>query len=183
MGYSTVFYAIDLSRLRSALGSKDEHLLQAIAKANSDQIEESNEWFEDEIDEGAPSLSDALRQLVMGEPLDDDSGFMYAYATELLVSHLGERLDVDDIGWVSDLKLDSPLDLDHRIPVEIPQPADFPSFSHLTRDELQPQLETIQRVMQADTTDEDGLNDLRQELHDALHHARKKKLDVVTFTY
>src|SRR4051794_34596265 len=88
-GYSTVAYAIDIDRLRSAFGSGDEELLREVETKQARSLRRGDETFEDMIRDGAPTRREALRQILAGEIQGPDwAGFQYGYALELLCKHL-----------------------------------------------------------------------------------------------
>jgi hypothetical protein len=63
MSYSLIPYLVDLDQLRTAVGSKDEALLAAIATSNPDA-------FQGDEDDDEITVGQALRHLVTGEAPD-----------------------------------------------------------------------------------------------------------------
>jgi hypothetical protein len=178
MGYSTTMYAVDLEDVVRAQGSKDGSLVAKIVKRYAADIEESNAWFEEELADGAPTLDEALRQIVDGAPLDADYGFQYGYALELLCRHFGARVDEDQIGFIEHLGLRTKLN-DERPPIEIPEPDDFPKISHLKRDELGPEIASLEKQLAAPGEQHDAQEKFIKQLRRAQDRAKA----VVTFTY
>ncbi len=121
MGYSHMFYAVDLDRLRAVSGSKDLELFEQIRR-KSDSLED------DELD--------ALRRIVMGECLSDpDTEHCYGYALKAICEYLGERIG-SDVAVVRDHPYRSQL-VANGAPVEIPYTRrDFPQIGYLAYADL-----------------------------------------------
>jgi hypothetical protein len=102
--------------------------------------------------EGALPLRDALRQVIMGEPLDPRSGSTYHYACKLICEHFGKFMpnapllpihlefidEVDDalkeMGVFDAISLSK---LAYRgLPADLPPPDDFPMTGYMTSDEV-----------------------------------------------
>jgi len=181
MGYQTKMLAIDLAALRGAVGSKDSALLTQLTDESTERLASHDEWFEDEIAAGAPSLLDALRALIEGDTLDEKHGFAYGYALEMLCDKLGTEIgDPESIpAFFSDLKIKTALaEGDHRLPVPIPKPKDFPGIGYLTRDEMQQEIEAFAAVeAKYDESDPEAC------FIAALREACEMERDLVTFTY
>jgi hypothetical protein len=135
MSYSLMPYAVDLQRLRSAVGSKDEALLAEIQEANPAT------FADDDPDEDEISVGGALRDLIMGHAPVVVSAHQYGYALKVLVEHLGEWLPSDmweGITWrvlqttgMGDLLQNS------GSPIPLPKMDDgFPVFGHLTAERV-----------------------------------------------
>ncbi|MGV3719289.1 MAG: DUF7691 family protein [Actinomycetota bacterium] len=130
MSYSLVPYLVDLEQLRQAVGGKNEALLAAVIAGNPDALQDA------EPDDEELSLAQALRHLVMGEPLDAGSAHQYGYALMELCRHLGEELPERDL-WESIhsnvLESTGADELLSRTgaPVPLPKIDDFPYIGHL----------------------------------------------------
>ncbi len=129
-------YAIDLERLRRAVGSKDETLLSELRSAHPEYFAD-----DDHVDEeGEISHARALTDLIMGNPLVEESAHQYGYALKLLCEHLGEWLPSDyweSITWrvlqgtgMGELLQNS------GSPVPLPKIADFPTIGYLTAERV-----------------------------------------------
>jgi hypothetical protein len=145
MSYGLTLYSVDLDKLGAALGSRDEALHRTICERLHDDLEQLAEWFEDEIEEGAPAPAEAVGALLRGEDLEDH-GFMYAYALELIIRHFGRALDNAafypcDTEFLEDVdaalaELGAPDELLTEdlqfggLPFELPEPDDFPGAGH-----------------------------------------------------
>ncbi|HVH98665.1 MAG TPA: hypothetical protein VM869_08140 [Enhygromyxa sp.] len=146
MSYGLMVYSVNLDHVVTAvLGSNDDALLRTILQRFRTDLQQLAEWFEDEIEDGAPTPAEAVGALIRGEALED-YGFMYAYAFELIVRHFGRPLDngpfypcdtefledVDaalaDLGAPDELLTESLQYGD--LPVELPPPDDFPGSGH-----------------------------------------------------
>jgi hypothetical protein len=178
MSYSLIPYAVDLKKLRAAVGSKEQALVQAVIHGNA-------KLFKQQGEAGELSLREALEQLVMGSDLDGDWGHVYGYALEQLCRHLGTPLKVE--GWIGVhweimemFQLDQLLK-DSGPPVELPFIADFPTIGHIRAKDLPRVLRDVQE-RKADATDAD-LRGLLGELEGWLKKARAGAKDLVLFYY
>jgi AcrR family transcriptional regulator len=181
MGYGTLAYAVDLDRLRSVFGSKDRALFEAIVEGLADDIRERDEWSREQIERGAPSLREALSQIIRGRITGPDwAGFQYGYATELLCKHLGHPLDsAGCMGRVADLGIPTGLD-GSGPPLPIPRPKYVPIIGFLTADEVGVE---YRRIRDQDLSHREELAEARDEFRSFLRQASEKNLGLVTFTY
>jgi hypothetical protein len=122
MGYSHMFYAVDLPRLRSTFGSKDLELFEAVAKSSESLTEEETE---------------ALREIIRGECRNEPgTEHLYGYALKAICGYLGEMLLVGDVAAVRDHPYRSKL-VANGSPVAIPYTdGDFPEIGYLSSDDL-----------------------------------------------
>lgn len=122
MGYSHMFYAVDLPRLRSSFGSKDLGLFEAVVKSSESLTEEE---------------TGALREIIQGECRNEPgTEHLYGYALKAICEHVGEMLLVGDVAAVRDHPYRSKL-VASGPPVAIPYTGrDFPEIGHLSRDDL-----------------------------------------------
>lgn len=171
MSYSTAMYAVDLDRLRQAVGSGDRKLIKALKRQTTIDVGDF---------EGIP-IGQAVEELIRGQFTETDSAHMYGYALEGLCQHLGTRLDSDQVGDVCDLALDSPLE-DARHPVALPDIDDFPMISSLSREAVAAEVERLESVDQAFPDDED-IEEARNELLKCLRQGAEAGFGVVTFYY
>lgn len=181
MSYSTITYGVDIDRLRAVFGSDDRALLDAIEAEQAADLDENEAWFEDEIASGAPTLRQALEQIVAGAVTGPASaGFQYAYATEALCRRLGVRLEdtEDSLGFLDDLGFDFRLRTS-RLPLPLPLPLDFPSVGYLNTAEV---VEEHARFVAAGPGG-DRVSDARAELTERLKQASEQGLGLVAFTY
>lgn len=184
MGYTTNFYAVDLGAVRAAIGSKDAALTEGLLAEFKDELARSDKWFAKKVAAGAPSLATAIAELVDGKPLNETAGFQYGYALELLCRHFGEQLDIDDISFISDLELDTRLNEDHRLPITMPKPDDFPSINFLVQDDLKREIANVKPQVKADDDEADeDMKEARESFLDALKQAQESGKDLVIFTY
>lgn len=136
MSYGFTAYRVSITRLaKFGVGGA---ALERLVDAARETIDEHDEWFEDEIDAGAPGLEQALRQLVAGTP-GEGHGFAYAYALEVLCAYVGEQLaptysarsDALDAALLA-AGITYPVTahlLDFDPPLPIPEPDDFPAVT------------------------------------------------------
>jgi hypothetical protein len=98
VGYIVTPIAVDLDKVKAAIGSKDKTLLAKLKKAFADELEQIDELLEDVIDEddGLLSAADVLGHLVLGGEYREDAGFAYGYCFDILCQHFGDTLDNDE---------------------------------------------------------------------------------------
>lgn len=92
--------AVDLDKVRGAIGSKNKALIGRVRRAHAGILDQIDEMLAEDLDEGEGegdaepfTTADALRHLVMGEPRRDDVGFAYGYCFEALCLHFGDMLN------------------------------------------------------------------------------------------
>jgi hypothetical protein len=130
MSYSLIPYVVDLDQLRNAVGSKDEALISALIAGDPERFQD-----EDPDDEEI-SLGKALRQLIMGEPLDAGSAHQYGYALKELCGHLGEEVAERDLWESIHWEVLESTGADELLnqsgsPVPLPRIESFPNIGHL----------------------------------------------------
>src|SRR3712207_4647500 len=92
---------VDLDAVRKAFGSKNEALLEKVLDGSDlpdddtdpDEYEMEEDDDEPEIPEELPSSQDALRHIIMGEPLVGGIASKYDRAFVALSQHFGVELD------------------------------------------------------------------------------------------
>jgi hypothetical protein len=193
VGYPYSAFAIDLKKLAALAGSKDKRLEAALRKKQGSHYADNAEWFADEIGDGAPTLDVAVAQLIAGTaPKRSKHGFQYGYALEVLIRHVGTRIDEDELGLGAGDALEPFLKKAKRpsfdkltknavLPVPIPAPADFPDISTMTPKDvavLAEALDAIAPLVKGEPA---------QEVADALRSwctkATKKKAALVLIAY
>jgi hypothetical protein len=148
MSYGFMVYSVDLDKFTAAFGSKDDKLRRMI----SGRFKGEFKSYDEDRDEGALPLRDALRQLIMGDALDPRSGSTYAYACKLVCEHFGKFMpnapllpirlqfidDVDDaLREMGVFEVVSLSKLAYRgLPLDLPPPDDFPMTGHMTSAEV-----------------------------------------------
>ena len=151
MGYSHIFYGLDLEKLRSACGSGDEALVQAILKAHSDDfVDEDGPIIEDDAD---PELSkeDVLREIITGNYTQPDASHVYGYMLMTVCEHLGQDLgDYDDdyaeVGNVYSHPYNSQL-CKSGPPIKIPvSRGDYPMMGYLAHSDIQAEIDRIKEA-------------------------------------
>lgn len=204
MSYAPTAFAVDLDRVRALWGSKDMKLVAKVVAKHSDEITEKNEWFEDDIAKGAPTVIDALAEIVNGKCTQKKHGFMYAYALELACNVIGTNLYAAEClnadwfdafgdalpakGPIKRLLSAKAMTENPKMIVPIPKPGDFPGMGYLSADECK----TIQVALKAVTLDPDedygdftgeDLDEGLGELRGWLAKAIAKKRGLLMFTY
>jgi hypothetical protein len=162
MSYCVSAIAVDLDKVKAAIGSKNKKLFAALSKEAASDLEQIEEMIadhleDDEDEDGNPlepfSAEEALRGLIMGGERREEFGFAYGYCFEYLCLHFGEFLNNSHWSamrseWFETVakglvkagvttKMFSLNELFFRgPPVELPEVADFPSIGYLTRPEI-----------------------------------------------
>jgi hypothetical protein len=127
-----MFFGLDLERLKSIYGCKNDELVAEILKVQSEDIEENDEFFEEEIEEGEfPNSKTALREIVAGSiEKHEGADAMFGYVLKIICVHIGKQFgkEVADVGqhpYVSHLTTSGP-------PIPIPyDPSDGPEIGFL----------------------------------------------------
>lgn len=181
MGYQHTFYAIDIEKLKKLFGSGDESLLEAVVKEKSEELEDNDEFFEDDIDDGdCPGSAQALGEIiVLGAPSKKDCPAMYGYVLGILCDHLGEFLD-EEIVCVSDHPYESRLNTSGP-PVPIPyDTSDFPEIGYLSHADIPAEISRIDAAPKVD--DEEIAEDI-DAYRAMLEDVHSKKLGLVSLRH
>ncbi|PHS18437.1 MAG: hypothetical protein COA78_02090 [Blastopirellula sp.] len=202
MGYMHMFYGVDLDRVQALFGSNDEAFVEDFLKAQAEELEDNDAFFEDEIEEGdCPSSETALREIVAGKILHEGSPAMYGYVLKIICEHLGESI-MYDVYAVSDHPYKSQL-ASSGPPIAIPDdPADFPDIGHLSIKDIPAELQRIDAAPQkakkslvlslinwaskgmiARQMDDDEAIEDMNAYRDTLKEAQSKNLSLVSFRH
>ncbi|WP_236238916.1 hypothetical protein [Streptomyces sp. CC228A] len=105
MSYALSPYLVDIAKARAAIGSGDDKLRRMIGGRFKQQMAHADEWFADELAQGAPSRYEALRAVVAGGPFDAAHAFQYGYAYQMICEFHGRWLFNNDFspfrsGWL-----------------------------------------------------------------------------------
>ena len=179
MSYALTAYLVDLDRLRSVIGSRDETLAEAIIETNSEEFDDADEY---DTDDYLP-LVEALRQLINGDALTPREYTQYGYALEELCRYLGKPLD--SIQWSaarwSCIEATGLTRLLTEVgpPVQLPPKTDFPAIGYLTRDEIKAELERATALK--NSTPAEGVIELLDEYCGWLQKAIRRKRDIILF--
>lgn len=93
MSLALTLYLVDIGKVRSTLGSRDEKLRRQLGGRFKQDLAQADDWFSSEIEGGAPTRYDAIRAVIDGGPFDARFGFQYGYAYEMICRHFGSYLD------------------------------------------------------------------------------------------
>ncbi|MGW3071846.1 MULTISPECIES: DUF7691 family protein [unclassified Kitasatospora] len=93
-------YLVDPAELRARVGSRNDGAVDEALAYFGPSLDRSDEYFADEIAQGAPTAREALRAVVHGGPFaaDEDHAFQYGYAYRRLCWLVGQPLEVDSFG-------------------------------------------------------------------------------------
>lgn len=202
MGYSHMFYALDLYRLRSIHGSKDERFVQELLQARGEDLINNDEFFEGYGEDGEfPTSEQALREIVAGECGEyKNAEGVYGYVLKIICEHLGEMIggDVADVGrhpYKSQLAASGP-------PIPIPYDrGDFPTIGYLALKDIPAEISRIDTAPKTGTKQrhwllamlfgglvwrpmsaEEAAEDM-QAYREVLQEVLDKKLSVVSFRH
>ncbi|GEM30832.1 hypothetical protein NN3_18390 [Nocardia neocaledoniensis NBRC 108232] len=110
MSYGLEIYLLDVAATRALVGSRDDHFLESIRTKHGDQLRRDDDYFSDEIEEGAPTAYAALHAVIHGGPFSTGRShtFQYGYAYKRLCSVTGSFLDNDRFSpfrgdWLSEV--------------------------------------------------------------------------------
>jgi hypothetical protein len=191
LSYGYVSYLIDLPQLRSVLGTNDVALRARIEEKMSEHLDELDELFEDEIEEGALSVRDALAELLGGSQTDPEgSANQYCYAFEALCDVLGEQLIENaltqlSVQWIGkevpEIEVawgfDRPWSSDF-----LPEPQPFPALAFVRHTDLQRALEVVEAGKRAPGRSPEALRCL-EGCSNVLRRAISKGKDLAVFLY
>ncbi|MFJ3878341.1 hypothetical protein ACIPW5_12865 [Streptomyces sp. NPDC090077] len=95
MSSSLSVYLLDLNATHALVGSRDDALLETVRTRFAADLAHDDDWFDSEIENGAPRAYEALRAVVHGGPFSEDRehAFQYAYAYKRLCDLTGSFLD------------------------------------------------------------------------------------------
>lgn len=93
MGRCLEVYSIDERKLEEAVGHGDDKLRRMISGRFRTQIQSANDWSGWSNERGAPSVFEAIRELIMGSKQSIEDQMVYYYAYKFIVRFLGEPLD------------------------------------------------------------------------------------------
>jgi hypothetical protein len=152
MSYGLMLYAVELDKVRGAVGSDSETLRRQIGGRSKRDMASADSWFASEIEAGCPPRYEALRHLIHGTPRVEGYAFQYAYAFKMIVEFHGRFLSNDGFMPISSDYLDTVTDALRGMgvdtidvvglayfspPVELPRPDDFPGVGYLELEDLQ----------------------------------------------
>jgi hypothetical protein len=124
MSYGITPYLVKISAVASSFGGQDAALKADIVADCGKRMARLDDWFED------TPMADILTDFLAGKVSYPGEGFKYWYVIEMIIQHLGLRLDngawyPSDSDPIWSLKGCSMYLLDTAVP--IPSPDDFPS--------------------------------------------------------
>jgi hypothetical protein len=136
MGYYISSYLTDANKVKSLFGSKDILLFEELKTKLSDNLEDFNNSFEDEL-EGEQSSEEVLRDIINGEIRFPNLNFLYGYVYISLCETFGEQFftDADDVSG-SSFWLVAP---ENTAFITIPFSDDFPQIVSISKEDLIPQ--------------------------------------------
>ena len=181
MGYAHCLWGVDLNKLTSFSGSKNESIVDEIVSSLDEELEDNDAFFEDEIEhDESPTTEEALRQIARGDELTSDAPAMYGYALQILCEHIGQQIDHDDIAAVRDHPYESAL-ITSGSPINIPyDEADFPEIGFIAASDIANEIAAIDT---APTPSNQDLVDDAAAYRAALQIAVDKGLSVVSFRH
>ncbi len=194
MSYSIYAYLVDIEQLQQIHGSKDVTIVPNITDSFSEELEENNEWFESEIESGAPTLIQAVRDIVDGNVEKTEAyWWQYVYALELICKYIGTQLESDELEaikssgfWIVD-EMEAIKDLNYssRSPIPIHGLENLPSITYVSYDEAIYYLSNRYSKKKADLTpdQEERLVNAIEQYHSWLKEAINKRTGLVCFLY
>ena len=178
MSYVLTPILVDISKLQTAIGSRDTALIDGVMAVNPEEFEdEGDEEQDDEI-----PLRVALRHLIMGDEVNTRCAHQYGYALEKLCDYLGEVLLPDVWGgvrWEAVEACGLQGVLGTGPPVKLPPIADFPKIGHIPRTNIDGHIRLAKERL--GTVRDEELKELLDEYLEWLHSAQAKGTDVIFF--
>lgn len=195
MSYAIHPVAVSISTLKKNVGSRDRKLVDVL-------VREFRERFPDldDLDEETVPMKQAVEHLIMGEKLDQDSGFKYGYALECLCKHVGQALTNQywsggGWDWIETFddalngagvpkkvfRLNSQL-ISRGSPIPLPAIADFPSIGFLKESEMSAILSGLPKPGDNKIDNKEVVESLK-ELREWLDECVRTHRDLVCFYY
>ena len=190
-------YLLDVERLQSVLGGRDQALAQEIvAGCFTTARYYFVGWAGGRIGDGGPTLTDAVGALIDGGPFDCRFAYQYGYALEPICAAVGDELDnslwceigvevyeeVDDffhrsgaLVRVEDLCFGRPL------PFELAVRPDHPQIGYRARDEVADIAAMLTRACAAHHGCDEWIADNARAVRDWFVQAAGSGLDLVFF--
>jgi hypothetical protein len=136
MAYGIIPYRVNLGRLASRFGMKDEAKRSKIRRMCSGYANNIDGLA---YDEGVPKFMDIVEELLDGKATHTKYGYIYWYAIKGFVEELG--LFIQNADWYpasADIFWENPHFVLYGIdaPMEIPTPDDFPTVFVLRNDRM-----------------------------------------------
>jgi hypothetical protein len=144
MGYCHMFYGLDLAQLQSVYGSGDQRLLEDILSAQAEELDESDAFFESDIEnKTCPDSRTALREIFAGSfGKYERADPMFGYVLKILCIHLGKQIG-EDVAAVRDHCYSSQLTASGP-PIPIPyDKSDFPEIGFLSSADIPQEIARI----------------------------------------
>jgi len=198
-------FAVKLSQIRKALGSRNKSLLLELREEFEEELADDRERVEEanQDDDFDPELSlqDALRHLIMGEDLWDYEGEKYGHSLELMCAFFGEflanehwtgvPLDWADAADEALLELGVPAEvfsifnhlLDRGAPVDIPEIDEVPWIGYVTLDEIRVALAELSETRLTALKSNVPMQIALKQVRDWLDTCQRDKSDLVCFYY
>jgi hypothetical protein len=144
MSYAHMFYGLDLDKLRSMYGSKDDTLVAEVLQAQDAKLKDNDGFFEDRIEQGNfPTSETAVREIIAGSfGKYEHAEAMYGYVLKILCEHVGEPIG-GDVAAVRDHSYQSQL-VASGPPIPIPyDKSDFPEIGFLSLADIPKEIKRI----------------------------------------
>lgn len=180
-------YAVDLERIRSVVGCRNDDLLRDLIARNRPDLDQLNEWFDFEF-EGQPTIDDALGLIVSGDlPQIEPMNAQYGYALEVLCRTYGTALYPDrlaqlDLAWLYEQpELDELGSGPGPLRGLMPMPIELPGIGCIDAPDVQAKL-ALALSAGATTSDPDA-PECYEEYASWLRTALERKASLVSFLY
>lgn len=193
MSYAIHPYEVSVAAVKKCIGSRNKRLLKKLNRSFRTFFDEL-----DEIDEDAVPMKKALTQMIMGEKLDENSGFKYGYALKFLCEHVGNMLTneywtamrwewIEQVdGALAALRIDEKVfRVDPHLttrgpPIALPEINDFPSIGYLLEAEIAKAAVELGHVSDTDIDDEE-ISESVGEVRKWLDRCSRSHKDLVCF--
>ena len=203
MSYQHMFYGLDLARLQSTFGCRDEVFLEEVLEKQAEELADVDEFVGGDLDElEMPTAENALREIFAGSIGDyTNAAPMFGYVLKILCTHLGQPIGTD-VACVRDHPFKSQL-VAAGPPIPIPyDKTDFPEIGYLSLTEIPAEIARLDQaphrakrsffltllnrlsggIIGRQMSDEDVIQDM-QAYRETLQEALTKRLSIVSFRH
>lgn len=185
-------YLVDLVHVQHVYSSRDFALLDAVSHDFTRELRLNGQSYQAEIANGAPSLLQAVGELIVGSITSPQFAWQYGNAFHIICSLLGTKLPNDEfqmihlpssrnftgkMEWVGQYMLSKP-----RYPIPLPPIEDFPLISYISKDEAANELpaQLLRNTGDGGQYTHEELMAAKQFEH-WLYRATQEKRDIITF--
>ena len=162
-------------------GSKDNALLSSLLDELSDQLDDLNGYFEDQIDDDK-NAQEVLADIINGKIRFPELAFMYGYVYEKLCEYYGEKIIPPNDEFSTNYYWEVPKQT-YSAFIPIPFSSDFPEIYSIPTRKLRIEKEKFLALTKRDGVDEAYLKMEKEDFEFAFDKALEENKDLVFFLY